>query len=355
MRNFLHKVLVIICLFFVLGLVLGYVSVYVNPNTSSIPALFGLAYPYLLFINFIFLFYWIYRKRWTFLLPLFVIIAGWTTFSNYFAIGGSSSDVITQEVKVMSYNVRYFNRYNWNKDPETANKILEMVKSENVDVVCFQEFLLGNNNKISITSIKDKLVNYPYSHISKDKTLAIFSRYKLTNRNNISFDNSKSARAIYADVKMGRESIRIFNVHLESNRFNRKDYEFIKKLGTSPEEQDIDAAKGITKRLKYAFKKRANQAQLLSEIISTSQRKSILCLDMNDTPVSYAYRTSRGDMNDSFLEKGSGIGTTYVGDFPSYRIDYVFHHKDIECVSYRISRVKYSDHYPLIVGFRKDF
>jgi endonuclease/exonuclease/phosphatase family metal-dependent hydrolase len=294
------------------------------------------------------------RKRWTFLLPLVGILIGWQSFTTFFSMGFSSEAVVTKEIRLISYNVRYFNRYNWNKDPETANKLIKMINNEHADIVCFQEFLLGNTKHISASSIKRKLKNFPYSYINKRKDLAIFSKYKILNTEEIKFDKGSHASAFYADVKFSSERVRIFNCHLESNRFNTKDYEFINNLKQNKEGQNIDAAMGITKRLRNAFKKRALQADLLNKMITSSRHKTIICMDMNDTPVSYVYRNTRGELEDAFLSKGSGIGTTYVGDFPSFRIDYIFHDNRIECVSYKTKKVKFSDHYPLIVSFRND-
>ena len=49
----------------------------------------------------------------------------------------------------------------------------------------------------------------------------------------------------------------------------------------------------------------------------------ILCGDFNDTPLSYTYRQLSRKLTDSFIEKGRGIGNTYIGEFPSFRICYI--------------------------------
>lgn len=355
MKDFLHKLLVFFSLFFVVGLLLSYLSVYVNPQTVSIVALFGLAYPYFLFINVLFFFYWVYRKRLSFLVPLFAILLGWPIFTTYFSIGTSNHEVISKDIKLLSYNVRYFNRYEWNKNPQTADNILSLANKSNVDIICFQEFILTNTKKVSDTSVIKALKAFPYHFINKRKNLAIFSKFKILDTVNIKFKNSTSAVAFYADLKIGGQKIRVFNCHLESNKFKREDYDFINNLTHNAEEKNIDGAKGIIRRLMYAFVKRSHQAEMLNEMFMNSPYKPIVCMDMNDSPVSYSYRKLNAGLHDSFLEKGTGIGTTYVGDFPSYRIDYVFHHPDIECLSYKRIKEKFSDHYPLIVGFRNDF
>jgi len=355
LRNFLHKILVAVSLVFVFALLLAYLSIYVSPDKFVYPAFCGLAYPYLLLINLFFVFYWIYRKRWSAIIPLFVIVLGWGHFTQYFALGLSSGETITGDVRVMSYNVRYFNRYNWNKDPDAAYGMLDVVKNEDVDVVCFQEFLVRKNDGITLDVLKRKLSKMPYSYVNKKGNLAIFSKYKITQSKDIDFSMSHSAAGFYSDVKMGREKVRIFNCHLESNRFSKEDYDFINNLKKNAEEQNIEGAKGITRRLAYAFRKRALQAEKIEKLIKASPYRIVVCGDFNDSPISYSYKKIRGDLHDSFIEKGFGLGSTYIGDFPSYRIDYIFHSDDLECISFKKVKRKYSDHFPIISGFRRDF
>jgi len=52
-------------------------------------------------------------------------------------------------------------------------------------------------------------------------------------------------------------------------------------------------------------------------------------------------------MKDAFVEAGSGLGGTYNGKMPSYRIDYILCNEDFEVLSYEKGNVDYSDHYPV--------
>lgn len=355
LRNFLHKILVAFSLVFVFALLLAYASVYISPAKFVFPAFCGLAYPYLLLINLFFVFYWIYRKRWSAVIPLFVIILGWGHFTKYFALGLSSGDTITSEVKVMSYNVRYFNRYNWNKDPDAAYAMLDLINKEDVDIVCFQEFLVRKKDGITLDVLKSRLSKMPYFYVNTKGNLAIFSKYSISQSRDIEFPLSHSATGFYSDVMMGRETVRVFNCHLESNRFSKEDYDFINNLKKNAEEKNIEGAKGIGRRLAYAFNKRALQADKMEKLIKESKYRQIVCGDFNDSPISYSYKKIRGDLSDSFIEKGFGLGATYIGDFPSFRIDYIFHSSDLECISFKKIKRKYSDHYPIITSFRRDF
>ena len=60
----------------------------------------------------------------------------------------------------------------------------------------------------------------------------------------------------------------------------------------------------------------------------------------------------KGGLSDCFIEKGRGLGNTYIGEFPSFRIDYIFHTPGIETVSYNRGEVTLSDHYPVMSKMR---
>jgi endonuclease/exonuclease/phosphatase family metal-dependent hydrolase len=66
--------------------------------------------------------------------------------------------------------------------------------------------------------------------------------------------------------------------------------------------------------------------------------------DFNDSPSSYAYRTVKGKMKDAFAESGSGLGRTYVGTMPSFRIDYMLYDPSFSAYNYYAKAFEFSDH-----------
>jgi len=82
--------------------------------------------------------------------------------------------------------------------------------------------------------------------------------------------------------------------------------------------------------------------------MSNSPHPSILCADLNDIPNSYSYATVRGNYQDAFLEKGSGIGRTFLGLSPTLRIDYVFADDRFEVRQFVRRKERYSDHFMLV-------
>ena len=98
--------------------------------------------------------------------------------------------------------------------------------------------------------------------------LATFSKYPIIGKNNIEFNNDQSNHCIWSDIIFKTDTLRIFNSHLGSIRFNHSDYNIIggkeSALGSSKILQDI------INRLKIGFIKKSQQLKELLPIIDKS-------------------------------------------------------------------------------------
>ncbi|MDE5424344.1 endonuclease/exonuclease/phosphatase family protein [Ancylomarina sp. DW003] len=353
MKKILHRGLVLFSLIFSGALLVSYSAAYINPGTIGFPAFFGLAYPYLLFANLLFVFYWMFRRKWTFLLPLIVILIGYSSIGDFFQLSGGDKKVAAdlKPLNVLSYNVRSFDRYKWTKDPNTPNNIIKLINSQEPDVVCLQEYRSTINGFLSLKNLMKEL-GMRYVHYSNRKSgVAIFSKHKILKKASLSFGNEHLCKAIYADLQIKNKVLRVYNLHLESNRFVGKNYNFIKKEEYQGNEEDLDEIKDISLRLSHAFARRAEQALQIKEHVNQAPHETLICGDFNDTPNSYAYHQLSKGMKDAFVEQGKGISTTYSGDFPSFRIDYLLYSEAIDCIKYDRIRKRYSDHYPICGSF----
>ncbi len=143
--------------------------------------------------------------------------------------------------------------------------------------------------------------------------------------------------------------IRVFNFHLESIGFHKSDDMFYQDLITMPAETP-DIKKGVWRlisKMNAAYAKRAEQARILAQLIADSPYRTLACGDMNDTPASYTYRQISKTMNDGFCERAFGLGTSYNGAYPSFRIDYIFFSDGLYCENFTTIRTNYSDHFPI--------
>ena len=364
MKKLLYKLLLYLNYLVVLLLLLAYLSVYISPADVWIFSFLGLAYPYLLIFNLIFVGWWVYRKKMVFLISLVAIIIGWNYLASYFQIPLTEEkrDKVFQEemgkdssLKVMSYNVRLFNRYNWAHNEEAKSNIFAFIKKQDPDVVCLQEFYANPSEGLSLQDIEQKLSFLPYHHVfftlqqtrQQGYGLAIFSRYPLVSKSVIRFPESLNA-TIYTDLKRGKDTLRIFNNHLQSIRFRKNNMEFFNKLRFQYNEKQIQELKDISNRLKQAVIKRAHQVDTIKKELLHSPYPVILTGDFNDPPTSYAYYTLKKDgLKDAFTQAGKWTGNTYIGKMPSFRIDYILYSESLSAYTFRTWRVKHSDHYPL--------
>jgi hypothetical protein len=155
--------------------------------------------------------------------------------------------------------------------------------------------------------------------------------------------------AICTDIVRGKDTIRIFNVHLQSYKIDPDQYDIIDSPGIN-EEKDIREIRELGLKYKKAMQLRALQARFVRKKIDETPYPVIVCGDFNDTPSSYAYRKTRGRLRDAFVRSGKGIGQTYVGKLPSFRIDYILHSSTLKSYNFKIYNVRYSDHLPVSCG-----
>ena len=118
---------------------------------------------------------------------------------------------------------------------------------------------------------------------------------------------------------------------------------------------ELTKSKSILRRLKRAFVKRVTQADMINVHISQCKYPVILCGDFNDTPASYVYHTIRGYLKDAFIESGTGFEQTYVGKFPRFRIDYIFHSPSFQSKQYHHVTETLTDHYPIVCYLQANF
>ena len=157
-----------------------------------------------------------------------------------------------------------------------------------------------------------------------DFGIIIFSKYPVINKRTVSFyPHDYNSIFQYIDVVKGDDTIRVFNIHLQTLRFSRSNLKYIEEP-TIGEEKTIKESKNILGKFKRGFLRRQVQAERIRAELGKSPYPVILSGDFNDLPNSYAYHTIGGTMKNSFVEKGTGLGRTFSGISPILRIDNIF-------------------------------
>ena len=268
---------------------------------------------------------------------IIILIIGIGNISNY--LGTSPHRTSSKEnLKILTYNVRLFNKYDWLKKENVQKEIFDFLKKENADILCIQEFYTSNK-------IPD--LNYDYRHIGLQNKrsqwhMAIYSKYPQIKKETVSIKGElMNNTCIFSEMIVKEDTIRVYNIHLASNWFNNSDYSFIK----NPQKEKIkEGVLGIIKRMKNSYKKRAEEVDVIKAHIASCPYPVIVCGDFNDTPLSYAYNSIKGNLHDAFSFSGHGIGTSFV-KIPALRIDYILYDAKFTSTNYKQHNKILSDHY----------
>ena len=173
--------------------------------------------------------------------------------------------------------------------------------------------------------------------------MMILSQHPIVGSGRVDFPGNTGNMAIFADLLVGEDTIRVYNVHLQSIRFRKTDYDFVNG-SDNPNKSNLEQGKGLLRRMRDAYEKRASQSEAVAAHLKNATGVQVVCGDFNDVPLSYAYRTVSKDLHDAFREAGNGIERTYLGPFPSFRIDYILFSKNMACSQYSSTSEIPGDH-----------
>ena len=334
----------------------AYLSTHISPNSVPYVAFLGLAYPVFLFLIAVFTLFWLLFKRKYIVFNIVVFLIGWNHFSDFYIINNTARLASQDAFKVMSYNVRNFSFYDKKNRLKTRRNIFDFLKKTKADVYCFQEYYHQENGvdfktrDTMIQFLDTKNYHECYTHEISGKQyfgVITFSKFPIIHKGGISFENDDNNYCIYSDLKIGKDTIRVFNGHLGSIRLQNSDYALFNDSESIVLNKGDEHEQNLIGRLKLAFEKRAIQIEEVMTFVDESPYPVLLCGDFNDTPVSYCYRLINELLLDAFVQSGSGMGTTYIGKIPSNRIDYIFHSDAIKSAGFMTHGVFYSDHKPI--------
>lgn len=356
--GFFLKLILFINLIAAFALLISYLAPHTDPRKVWIVAFFGLAYPPLLFINFLFIAWWAFQKSWYALISFSCIAIGYNMLQNSFGFH-AARDYRQKEspnaIRLMTYNVHSFKKYGDKNDLSTKHEILDIIRTEQPDVLGMQEFYTRFKGEYALRdSVKDILnATYffdPFNNINAFDAfgMAIFSKLPIVNHGivKISEDAGNLNQCIYIDIKKKNQVIRFYSVHLKSIGFDQEDYQTFDAV-SKPGKTDLNSYRRIAAKLKQAFLKRAAQVEIIKKHASQCPYPYVISGDFNDTPSSYAVNKMRIGLKNAFREKGSGLGRTYNGDFPNYQIDYIMPCPRFNVLDYGVIEKKLSDHYPV--------
>jgi endonuclease/exonuclease/phosphatase family metal-dependent hydrolase len=334
--SFLEKLLFSINSIIAVFLLLSYITPFIEPESFALLSVLSLAVPFLIIANVLFLIFWLLKVKKQLLLSLFVLLIGYTYVASFYKFSSSKNVDDDSNISIMNYNVRLFNLYNWIQEDGVQTKITDFINKEEPDIISFQEY--NPHDSIFLPNY-----SYKFEELSGKRTKygqAIYSKFPIVQSGSFEFPNTGN-NAIYADIVKDLDTIRVYNVHLQS-------------AGISAEVESLsnENSQRLVSRIASTFKTQQSQAETFVAHKQSSPYKLIVCGDFNNTAYSYVYKLIKGDLIDTFEEAGNGFGRTYNLKYFPLRIDFILADQSFEVNHFKTYDVELSDHYPILSKVR---
>jgi endonuclease/exonuclease/phosphatase family metal-dependent hydrolase len=367
-RSFTKRIIIICNIALSLCMLALYLLPYSNQFYFWFLNLLALAFPVLVLLQLGFLLFWFFAKKKLTLIPLITLLICLPLLKNIIGISKKTKNINEPHFTVATWNAHLFDFYE--HDGNLSNEMLQKAKDLKANVLAVQElvFSLDSNSNMSIEAVKKKL-GYKYAVTGNDRKfgvhtnggtreeryfpfcIGIFSNYSILQWKKIQPLREYNHTFIWADMKVGEDTIRFFNIHLQSMHFAKQDYDFIENIDNRGLNEVKRSGKSLIKKIKAANLMRAIQANAVKEEVMNSPHPVILCGDFNDVPNSYSYKLINGVLKDTHAKKGFGIGRTFQKLSPTLRIDYIFCSPGIKPLHNRVVSPSMSDHRPVKATF----
>ena len=325
---------------------LAYFLPFLAPKLFPFLSVLTLILPLFLILNALFFIYWLIQFKRQIVLSSIVLILGITFINKFYKFSSTDNPTEEGDFVVMSYNVRLFNLFEWIPSSDVAQDIRSFINDQNPDILCIQEY--SENASVDLRVYKHKFVFMQGNKIKSGQ--AIFSKFPIVASGNINLPKSDNS-IIYADIRKGKDTIRVYDMHLQSIKISPDVNEIEEDVNVI----DKQKSRQVFRRISLAFKKQQLQAEILTDHKKNCHYPMIICGDMNNSAFSYVYRNIKGDLNDCFEEAGKGFGQTYNFKYYPARIDYILADKKMKVKSFKnFTNFKNSDHFPVVARLKME-
>ena len=346
----LRIILIISNLLVLLLTIMAYLAPLISPKHVWFLQFAGMAYPFLLLFNVLFVVTWLLLRKRYFILSLVVILIGWSHVRHFVGFSFCSKKSSDRSIRILTYNVDNFSSLlTGAQEIRRKNAFEKFIKAEQPDIICLQESFITNTEYNHRIKHFPALAAYPWVFHPVEKGMVIFSKFPASKSSQIEIDgdNVNTANgANFADLQIRGKTVRLIITHLQSNSVRERADDVIEDKFRSTKTRRT--ALNVIRKIRNMSYFRSSQSEAIRDFIAKSPHPVVVAGDFNDTPQSYTYRQISTGLQDTFKEKGAGLGVTYGGNIPGLRIDYILADPAFEVLSCKIPKVPFSDHYPVI-------
>lgn len=239
-------------------------------------------------------------------------------------------------LKVISSNV-------WGNNHDLS-AIEAWLRQQDADIVLLQEISLDT----ALARMPELLALYPYhadhNGYSQIGSNASLSRYPITQVDLIDMQVANNPDVVRMVIDVNGESVAVYNVHLA--------------WPGGPARVNLPIQNGyVNMALGFNDQPRNLQVTNLLEYLKTEPYPYILGGDFNTSDHTATYQQLADQLNDSFMEAGSGLGKSWPVSTargipgiipPLVRIDYIWHSAGFEAQHAEVGPPIGSDHLPIM-------
>lgn len=247
-------------------------------------------------------------------------------------------------------------------DSTTAvrRQMFTYIKKIDADVLCLQEF--SEHTGPFLLSNTAELVKSGYKYFYKTNELfssfdfgtitsgsAIFSKIPIIDSGKVMLgDSSFPEHIAYCDVLFHNKPLRIFSTHFKSMNLFTPARDSVYKVAFHGNIHFVYEATKFQK-IKAFSPDHVREAFIVKTQIDKSPYPVIYCADMNSVPTSYPYHFVSKGLQDAFISKGCGLGTTLDNLAKTLRIDYLLVDKKLRVANFKKDELHLSDHFPQFI------
>ena len=231
--SFFSKTVWVINIIAACMLLFSYLAPFTDPHTFWPISFFGLAYPGLLFINVLFVVYWLFRPPKFAVLSVIAILIGFKFIASYIGFRETTAIGVPKSsenfIRIMTYNVHNFKQYGSKNDDFTKDQILDIIRQEQPDVICFQEFFYRIKGEYNFKKLIQEIMhssNYYFEPVSDNgyeaNGMAIFSKFPIVIKDILALMHHVGTR-LYSQIlnvikKHSEFTMFIFNPSISSRK-----------------------------------------------------------------------------------------------------------------------------------------
>ena len=314
----------------------------VTPNSSperlGIFSVVVLSAPIIYMLMLVTTLYWALRWRWSLAFMSFVFLfIGTLSVGKYYRADfkqDTEGKFPSKSIKVMSYNIANSN----------SQAMVDTIALHRPTILCLQEYQSGAEDIWK--RLGDKYTTTASG--KSDFSCEIFTNQRILKQGRI--DSLPRFNAIWADILVDKDTLRVVNLHLQSTTITAQDMEFVEGHKYVLDSARNHKIKSITDKLVENTVYRSNQAKKVREFIDQNKgKKLIVCGDFNDVPLSFSYNVIAEPLVNTFVAAGKGYTYTFDGFFKLMAIDHMLVSEQFDVLSYQVDyTMQHSDHYPII-------